>query len=165
MWEWGAFPQRSPLIDRFPRGSIKRGLRAEEAPTLGSLPTAQNQRGDLGRSKSEPAQSDPESGVGVEKDQVLENSGLAASARLIRDNGDPMRIGAYTTGHTLWFELSVVDLDSIGHAKGKKGVLFGMEAVEAGNVFEQGAVSYEQFLQDESVLREEGLVIRLADDR
>jgi phosphatidate phosphatase LPIN len=151
LWEWGAFPQRSPYVDTF-SGSRSKGHRASNAPSLGSLAAP-----GMVRARSHSPDLDTEARPRDDE--------MASTARLIGDKSDSMRMGAFTSGHTLWFELSVLNYDLTRMSDGRKGVLLGMEEVEAADLFDQGAVSFEQFLADESVLREKGLVMRLADER
>jgi hypothetical protein len=155
LWEWGAFPQPSPRVDRFQRGTSKRGLRSGAAPMPGAaLVDDVAHRVQWSRAKSEPAESDLD--PDAVRDHYPEERLLVANATLMRDHSNSMRIGAYAVGYTLWFELAVLDPNELG----ANGILLGI-----GNAFKRGAVSYDRLLEDDSVLREEGLVIRLSDNR
>lgn len=167
MWEWGAFPQRSPIVENFE----PRGMRAAKARWKGKGREALDVH-ELTRAQSEP----PEVDEGERTTRVIEapvsedargGSGvLGAGGRLIKDRAHPGRMGVWVDNRTVWFELAVVPMKSLERVEGKrKGALGGLEEVEAAEVFEQGQITLERFLDDESVLNEDGLVLRWSDDR
>lgn len=164
MWEWGAFPQRSPVVETFE----PRGLRAAKPRWKGKGREAFDAR-ELSRAQSEPPELDegertvrpaPASVGGDAGDDVL-----GAGGRLIRDRADPTRMGVWLDGRTVWFELSVVEPDLLKKENGRKGALGGLEEMDAAEAFDKDKVTLERFLDDETILEEPGLVLRWADDR
>jgi phosphatidate phosphatase LPIN len=93
----------------------------------------------------------------------LMGTGFGAGGRLTASSRDPTRIGAFIEGKTVQFELSLVD--DGGRDGGIPKIFDGHDEVEAARLFEQGKVDYRKFLDDETVAKDERLVIRWAGDQ
>jgi phosphatidate phosphatase LPIN len=184
LWEWGAFPQRSPAREVFPgAGAGARGIEAVMWPPSGDEPPADD-GGDgerrWKRSRSVPRE--PEYERAPEQQQPPRNSPpqrgrmsvampspemvFGAGGRLLPERRDPTRFRLSIEGRRVWFELSVVPVAARARAHGsRKGVLGSWGEVEAALEFDRGKVAWRRFLDDERVLADEGLVIRWADDK
>lgn len=157
MWEWGAFPQRSPAVEKF---SGNAGAARWEPPPPSALGLEAMSKYDRERSVS-PQLEVPTRPVSPEPGDALV---LGKGARLIKDGGDGSKMGVWLDGRKWWFELALVD-HATAKGKGKKGVLGGMEELEAAEAFDRGRVRYDHLMADESIVDDERLVIRWADDR
>ena len=82
---------------------------------------------------------------------------LLSSGRIRADEADPTTYILDMEGHEVGFELGVVDGDGVDfHA---------LDTIEATRVFEQAKVPFQSFLDDESIVRSERLVLRWAGSR
>jgi len=71
-----------------------------------------------------------------------------------------MQFGVYIEGRNVTFELSIVDSDDL--KEGIRKLFDGRDEVKAANLFEKGKVDYRTFLDDESVVRDDRLVLKWA---
>ncbi|KAL4076421.1 Lipin/Ned1/Smp2-domain-containing protein [Scleroderma citrinum] len=165
-WEWGAFPQPSPVQSRmnlpFSKGKTKafNTTRAHDEPD-------DNER-ILTRSRSVPPEleasphsvhtplpsldsdhghSPPERSPSPHGDLDAFGSG----GRLAALRTDPTKFRVSIDSGTTVFELSLVEGRHIFHSN---------DEVEAARVFETGLVDYHRFIDDDSVLTDERLVIK-----
>jgi hypothetical protein len=139
LWEWGAFPTPSPRVDAF---SASAARRRAARPGPGVLP-------EWDRARSSPRVTGPP----------------GEAAILVRDAANAMWVGASASGSTLWLELSVLPEAPDLERMGDKGVLNGLDAVQAVELFARGALSYDRVLEDPSLLLDPRLVLRLGDER
>ena len=175
-WEWGAFPQPSPMKKSFGKSrfdSIK-GKGKARLDTLDSeddmeLPT--NIDEDLPelclmRSQSVPPELD---GSPTTKRRELpaqdmpsggSEGSFGAGGRLTSSRQNPTRFGVYIEGKTVAFELSIVDSTEL--KGGTRKVFDGRDEVEAASLFEKGKVEYRRFLDDEGIVHDERLVLKWA---
>ena len=164
MWEWGAFPQRSPVVEMFE----PRGLRAAK-PRWKGKGREEFDVHELSRAQSEPPALDEGERtarpVPAPEDEGAGDGVLGAGGRLVRDRADPARMGVWLDGRTVWFEMAVVEPVLLKKANGRKGALGELEEMDAAEVFDKDKVTLERFLDDETILEEPGLVLRWAGDR
>lgn len=147
MWEWGGFPQKSPLKTTFsptegPHGTSKQLFPSRNSTLFPTLPLRLPKE-DFARASKKP---DPGFGVG---------------GRLRPDREDPCIFTLIIEGKTVQFELSVVP----GSRLATSGSLGGGDEVEDAKIFNERKVDFWKFLDDESVLNDEDLVLRWGEDR
>lgn len=143
MWEWGGFPQKSPLNTTFnptdiPEGKGKQAHALRKSTLPPRLPTEVFAR----------AAQKPESGFGV-------------GGRLRPDREDPCLFTLLIEGKSVQFELSIVP----GSRLATSGSLGGGDEVQDAKIFNERKVDFWNFLDDESVLNDEDLVLRWGEDR
>ena len=85
--------------------------------------------------------------------------------RLTVDRSEPTRFRVFIEGRTIEFELAIVTRDTPEGRKLHAGSLGGEDEVDDYQSFEQNKVDFERFLNDESVVRDENLVLRWAGDK
>lgn len=177
-WEWGAFPQPSPMKSSFPKGRFESGKGKSKA-RMDSLESDDDMDLDahldkepvesIQRSRSVPPELDgsptikrhelPTENTKPERDGEVVGS-FGAGGRLTASRQNPTQFGVYIEGKTVTFELSIVDSDE---AKGLSGNVFdGRDEVEAEKLFQKGKITYRTFLDDEAIVYDERLVIRWA---
>ncbi|RPD66923.1 LNS2-domain-containing protein [Lentinus tigrinus ALCF2SS1-7] len=149
-WDWGNFPQKTPIRTTFahvhPHGHLP-GVSADLSPRKGkgrmmsAIPDAQY-------APTRTAPSDRERTP--EEDAAPYGYG----GRLTMDKNDPTRYRVFIEGRTIEFELAIVP-----------GSLGGGDEVEDYQCFEQGKVDFERFMNDESVVHDENLVLCWAGDK
>jgi hypothetical protein len=156
MWEWGAFPQRSPAVEKFAgHSSAAAAARWQQQDSL-DFATLDDARG-----RSEPPQDHRET-----RNHMASDAGsiLGIGAKLVRDKTDDERLGVQLEGQTWWFELALVDSAATnGRKNGERGVLGTMGELEAADAFSRGRVDYESLLSDDSIINDDRLVIRWED--
>lgn len=220
-WEWGAFPQPSPMKNSFkdPRWDTLGKAKTKGKTRLPMVLVSDSDAGEDGdveeinldremlRSRSVPpglegsprmkrkelkgggefgygdvdvdaevdgvldrmkgtlrADEDEDDGVsGGISERGVHGMGFGAGGRLIASSRDPTRIGAFIEGKTAQFELSLVE--DGGRDGGIPKIFDGHDELEAARVFEEGKIDYHKFLDDESVAKDERLVIRWAGDQ
>lgn len=174
-WEWGGFPQPSPMKTSFGKGrfditkarsktrlepldseddlDLKLNI-GEEPPAAGIL-RSQSVPPELDGSPSLKRRELPAPDV---QEEVLrqETGSFGAGGRLTSSRSDPTRFRVHIEGKTVAFELSIVDSDESSREK----VFDGKDEVEATTFFEKGKIDYRRFLEDESIVRDRRLVIR-----
>ena len=143
LWEWGAFPQKTPLSTTFglpgTSEALNSGWDKDKAATLPRIFT------------SPP---DGSSRTGVDE----EEGGYGTGGRLRPDRNEPYRFILLIERKTTYFELALFPKDE---SKRK----FGRNEVDDAQIFNERRVEYTAFLDDESVFQEGDLVIRWAGDR
>jgi phosphatidate phosphatase LPIN len=178
-WEWGAFPQPSPMKNSFGKkrfdsikGKNKARLDPLESEDDLDLPVnIDGEPSEVGfmRSQSVPPELDgspttkrrelPAQDIQLEGSEHDFGS-FGAGGRLTSSRKDPMRFGVYIEKKNVTFELSIVDSDEA--QGGNRKVFDGRDEVEAANLFERGKIDYRRFLEDESVVHDERLVLKWA---
>ncbi|EIN10997.1 LNS2-domain-containing protein [Punctularia strigosozonata HHB-11173 SS5] len=180
LWEWGAFPQRSPAKEVFPSIGSGRGIEAVmRSDVNGNVNSdSDNERSRPKRSRSVPREPEFE---GVEqRGRVTTPPEVAfgAGGRLLPERNDTTRFRLAIEGRRVWFELSVIPaIASYAGTKGKRNAGKSADQAETGHVlgewgevdaaveFEKGKVNWRRFLDDDGVLQDDGLVIRWAEDK
>jgi phosphatidate phosphatase LPIN len=89
-----------------------------------------------------------------------DSGSFGAGGRLTSSRHNPMQFGVYIEGRNVTFELSIVDSDDL--KEGIRKLFDGRDEVKAENLFEKGKVDYRTFLDDESVVRDDRLVLKWA---
>ncbi|KAF7981688.1 hypothetical protein HWV62_32248 [Athelia sp. TMB] len=185
-WEWGAFPQPSPMTTKFPTfprlGDLKgkRRLHAgldEDPLVLGGGSREANdydlrgesidEEGDeagLPRSRSVPPELD--GSPTLQRRELpaehaharadVEGTSFGAGGRLTSSRRDPARFGVYIERKTVAFELSVPP------APTPLAVFGGHDELAAADAFARGQVTYARFMADAGVVDDARLVIRWA---
>jgi len=142
LWEWGGFPQKSPLKTTFGPPGI--------SEALGS-------GWDKGRViTSHGFESPPEGGSRTDADG--EEGGYGTGGRLRPDRNEPYRFILLIERKTTHFELALFPKDESRRK-------FGRNEVEDAQIFNERRVEYKVFLDDESIFQKGDLVIRWAGDR
>ncbi|KIM91230.1 hypothetical protein PILCRDRAFT_811742 [Piloderma croceum F 1598] len=178
-WEWGAFPQPSPMKTSFGKGrfdSMKGKGKTrldpldseddmllpmdidEEAPEIGFM-RSQSVPPELDGSPTTKRRELPAQDIPVEEsDNDLGSFG--AGGRLTSSRHNPTQFGVHIEGKNATFELSIVNSDE--SKGGNRKVFDGRDEVEAARLFDKGKVDYRKFLDDESVVRDKRLVLKWA---
>ncbi|KAF8622140.1 hypothetical protein AX15_007266 [Amanita polypyramis BW_CC] len=164
-WEWGAFPTPSPFKTVFLSGKGK-----EKAQAPGDGPS----KSYFDTTEEEGAEADNEND-GTEgklrgrrrrksqnKHKLDNDVDLAAlgAGRIRADETDPARCILEIEGQQIGFELGIVDEKSIS-ATGHHS-FHDLETMEATRLFDQARVPFRAFLDDETIVKDEGLIIRWA---
>lgn len=143
LWEWGGFPQKTPLNTTFgPPGisePLNSGWNRDKSTTL---PHGFN--------------SPPEGNSGANADE--EESGYGTGGRLRPDRNEPYRFILLIERKTTYFELALFQKDESRRR-------FGRNEVDDAQIFNERRIEYKAFLDNESVFQEGDLVIRWAGDR
>ena len=142
LWEWGGFPQKSPLKTTFGPPGI--------SETLGSG-RDKDKATALPRAFTFPLEGS--SGANGE-----EESGYGTGGRLRPDRNEPYRFILLIERKSTYFELALLP-------KGESERKFGRNEVDDAQIFNERRVEYKAFLDDESIFQKSGLVIRWAGDR
>lgn len=179
MWEWGAFPQRSPMRDLFPRGherTMEAAIWKAKAKERGYFdppegePDPDEEERRWRRSKSVPREVEEneahsrEGGEGGEerRGRTSDIDSYGAGGRLHPERGDATRFMLSIEGQRVVFEIGVVP-GIVSRLRGDNGANWG--EVEAALEFAKGKVTWKRFLDDESVVRDADLVIRWAEEK
>ncbi|KAH7887336.1 NADH-ubiquinone oxidoreductase complex I [Phlebopus sp. FC_14] len=164
-WEWGAFPQPSPMQTRFAPSVLKgkgKGVDQEEVDEDELI---------LMRSRSVPPELEgsphkprvslpPTDAVETVRDvsatlepppDRAEEAGFGSGGRLTARRDDPTKFQVWIEGKVVEFELSLVTSREVFH---------GRDEVEAARVFEHGVIDYTRLMADEGMVKDERLVIR-----
>lgn len=171
MWDWGAFPQKTPVLPTFiPRISL--GESGDGADLLAA------RRSGEGRLSSDDV-------IEVDEDRlssdtrVLSTSALerppsppdvfGSGGRLFADHRDPKRFKVLIEGRTVDFELGIVEVaEREEHTKRgdrSSGPLGGVDEVEDAKRFEQGRISFAHFMADETLVKDRNLILKWAGDK
>ncbi|KAL1661727.1 nuclear elongation and deformation protein 1 [Schizophyllum commune] len=179
-WDWGAFPQASPI-----KPSFSRSGRVETGKDLGKPMTRVDFKGKgrlfpeggldaidsqslsdrrLMRSRSVPpdadvplnSQADSSIPSITTQDVDDEEDGYGAGGILRPSKRHPFGLVVLIDGKRATFELSLVDDPSIFH---------GLDEVDAARRFEEHRVDFERFLNDPSVVQDSKLVLRWSGDQ
>lgn len=138
LWEWGGFPQKTPLKTTF-------GLPGT-SDTLGSGWDKDNATGF-------PLD---DSGPGTDVDE--EEAGYGSGGRLRPDRNEPYRFILLIERKTTYFELALFPKDEPRRK-------FGRNEVDDAQTFNERRIEYSVFLDDTSIFQKGDLVIRWAGDR
>lgn len=96
-------------------------------------------------------------------------TGYGAGGQLSKSRKDPTRFRVTIEGNTTEFELSLVDTagatESQQGSANPKRVFDGRDEFQAFEAFERAKVSYDSFLEDDSIVSDERLVIRWAGEQ
>ncbi|KAF9232786.1 LNS2-domain-containing protein [Melanogaster broomeanus] len=167
-WEWGAFPQPSPHQSHFtplpPRGKAKAGdetrqtggeaelmfMRSQSVPPEleGSPHTIRSPLPPADDSDNEPPSPSP---LHQELEPDRHEMGFGSGGRMTARHDDQTKYQVWIEGNTVEFELSLVSPRDVFH---------GRDEVEAACAFERGMIEYPRLMADESLVRDERLVIR-----
>ena len=143
LWEWGGFPQKSPLKTTFGPPGISEALGSgwdKDKATSSSR--------DFNLSLKD------SSGTGIDE----EEGGYGTGGRLRPDRNEPYRFILLIERKTTYFELALFQKDE---SKRK----FGRNEVDDAHIFNERRIDYKAFLDDESIPQKGDLVIRWAGDR
>ena len=164
-WDWGNFPQKTPIRTTFahvhPHGALT-GVSADLSTRKGKgrmmseVPDAQYA---LTRAALAERERTPDT------DADADSAPYGYGGRLTVDRSDPTRFRVFIEGRTIEFELAIVTRDTPEGRKLHAGSLGGEDEVDDFQSFEQNKVDFERFLNDESVVRDENLVLRWAGDK
>jgi phosphatidate phosphatase LPIN len=195
-WEWGAFPQPSPMKTSFKEGRWETLSKGKAKARLAMVLDSDDEMGevdDVFRSKSVPPElegspntkrkelmgggvfgyGDVDVDAEVDgvldriksnlKGEVMKGDGMryGEGGRLTAKTGDPTLFGLFIEGRTVQFELSIVGDGRASIAK----IFDGSNEVEAASLFHEGKVTYQRFLEDDGIVKDERLVIRWAGDQ
>ncbi|KAF9651772.1 LNS2-domain-containing protein [Thelephora ganbajun] len=142
LWEWGSFPQKSPLKTTFGPPGISEALSAGWDKDKATASRGFN-------SKTEDS-----SGT----DLYEEEGGYGTGGRLRPDRNEPYRFILLIERKTTYFELALFPKDESRRK-------FGRDEVDDAQIFNERRIEYKAFLDDESIFQEGDLVIRWAGDR
>ncbi|KAK0206929.1 nuclear elongation and deformation protein 1 [Desarmillaria ectypa] len=168
-WEWGAFPQPSPLKMTFGKslGKSKHksvsGLEADEEGEVRSrsVPPLYEEKG---TEKEQRVYED------YDDEEVTEEK-YGAGGRLTVSPSDPTKFRVAIEGRRVPFELSLVhvEVDEMRGRRNRDGAVpaipnntsnaFGMDEVETDRLFEKGKIDLNTFLDDGSIIDDPALVI------
>ena len=137
LWEWGGFPQKTPLNTTFgpPETSGALGPGWDKDHTTDSL-----------RGESSPVT------------DADEEAGYGTGGRLRPDRNEPHRFILLIERKTTFFELALFPKDESRRR-------FGRNEVEDAQTFNERRIDYSAFFDDESIFQKGDLVIRWAGDR
>ncbi|KAG6329330.1 hypothetical protein ID866_9759 [Astraeus odoratus] len=165
-WDWGAFPQPSPVQSRFNSPFIKSGAKAlDDEPD-------ENER-ILTRSRSVPPELegsphsvhtplppiDGEYDTGShERSPSLrtEPDEFGSGGRLAARRADPTKLQVFISGRSIEFELGLVEGRQVFRER---------DEVEAARAFQAGILDYRRFIYDEDIVNDERLVIKWSGGR
>ena len=153
MWEWGNFPQRTPVRTTFPPMEAGPSRKGKERMSDLSLDT------DVHTQDGENMVSSPVSMEGGEDDLIFGKGG-----RLAFDRRNPTRFRVSIERRVVDFELSVVPGAGSWERRSGKGPLGGEDEVADTQRFEQGRVDFERFIDDDAVINDRDLVLKWAGD-
>lgn len=157
-WEWGNFPQKTPVWSAFDRKgkrkdlfpSTSESLLDEECKLLNVLHGCLLSRRLYA--------------VTVEE----EKSGYGSGGVLTVDRRDPTKFRVFIEGRSMEFELSLVPIPPSPSGKSPKlhsGSLGGRNEVEDAELFEKGRIDFSTFLQNEEIVKSDNLVLCLFGER
>ena len=143
LWEWGGFPQKSPLNTTFGPPGISEAL-------------SSGRDKDKATNSSRDFNFSPQGSFGIDADGG--EGGYGTGGRLRPDRNEPYRFILLIERKTTHFELALFPRDESGRR-------FGRNEVEDAQIFNERRVDYQAFLDDGSVFQKGDLVIRWAGDR
>ncbi|EMD40588.1 hypothetical protein CERSUDRAFT_130588 [Gelatoporia subvermispora B] len=162
MWEWGNFPQKTPVRTVFvpfdeedvPSSEHRKG---KDKMTLESdSEVDRDRRQNIAEQKRSSLSTSVTAGDllhhGEERGRGRE-SGYGAGGRLTHDRRDPTKYRVLIEGRAVDFELSIVP-----------GGMKGVSEVERAQQFDTGKVDYGRLLLDEHIVHDENLVLRWVGD-
>nr|VWP01801.1 DNA helicase (EC [Ganoderma boninense] len=154
-WDWGNFPQKTPIRSTFgphhgPGASVDLARKAK-GRLMSEVPDAQYAR----------------ARAAAEWEALNDSASYGNGGRLTMDKNDSTRFRVFIEGRTVEFEIAIVPPTSLtGLGEGKKfhaGTLDGEDEVEDEHRFEENKVDFERFLNDESVVHDDNLVLLWGD--
>lgn len=99
----------------------------------------------------------------AEREMLNDSASYGNGGRLTMDKNDPTRFRVFIEGRTVEFEIAIVPPTSLqGSEGGKKshaGTLDGDDEVEDEHRFEEHKIDFERFLNDETVVHDDNLVL------
>lgn len=164
-WDWGGFPQPSPLQGHFSPSALK-GRADDTRPEVDedelilkrsrSVPpelegSPHTIRSPLPRVDSHDDEMPLQQLVKQEPGEYGNEEPFGSSGRITARHGDPTKFQVWLDGTLVDFELSLVAWQDVFHN--------GDES-ESSRTFEQGIVNYAQLMADENLVRDERLVVR-----
>lgn len=165
-WEWGGFPQPSPMKSSFGKGRFdtikgKGKIRMDPLNSADDLESDGEDEEPVDasfRSQSVPPELDGSPTLArkelPDENGAADSSGhFGAGGRLSAKRGKPTEIRLYIEGKTTPFELSLVDDTSVFH---------GQDDLIAGDLFDKGKIDFRRFMEDENIVHDENLVINWA---
>jgi phosphatidate phosphatase LPIN len=181
-WEWGNFPQPSPVQPGFgsPRAggdgvSLGRSKTLRASPrqskrrthttmlSLGAFDSDSNLLTDDGLSRRGKARNNAIIG------DIPSSGGFGAGGELYPNKSDPTTFEVAISGQHFEFELSVIPEDPTLSGDYQRPNSFfdsaHMDEVEATLKFDAGRVDFDSFMQDDRIVDHPRLVIRWVDDR
>lgn len=168
-WEWGAFPQPSPLQAQFAPPVLK-GKGDDTRPEVDedelilkrsrSVPPELEGSPHTIRSPLPPADdNDNESPLPLVHQESAEYKGekpFGSSGCITTRHDDQTKFQVWIDGTSVEFELSLVASRDAFHNR---------DEAESARTFDQGVIDYAQLMADESLVRDERLVMRCTDRR
>lgn len=148
-WEWGNFPQKTPVRAAF--GASITSLKGKERMVDGEEPaewptSTRNRSSQLAQSLT---------------NDDLDDSPYGSGGLLTVDRRDPTRFRVFIERRAVEFELSIVWPDeetSLPHFTGE-------DEVQDAQRFDACKIDFQQFVDDESIVTNEHLVLRWAGDK
>ncbi|KAI0340913.1 LNS2-domain-containing protein [Trametopsis cervina] len=149
-WEWGNFPQKTPVWTAFNHDHILQG--------------------DItGKGKGRLLPEDAEATTDYWSREIAPGSGsltgYGSGGLLTVDRHDRTRFRVFIEGRTVEFELSLVSDVTGTRTQKHPGSLGGVDSVEDGEIFDRGKVDFDTFLQDGRIVKSDDLVLCWAGDR
>ena len=165
-WEWGGFPQPSPMKLSFGKGRFdsmkgKGKIRMDSLDSTNDLdPDGRDEEPfDASfRSRSVPPELDGSPTLArnelPDENGAVDSPGhFGAGGRLSAKRGKPVEFRLNIEGKTTPFELSLVD---------DTGIFHGQDELLAGDLFEKGKIDFRKFMEDENLVHHDKLVINWA---
>ncbi|TFY64494.1 hypothetical protein EVJ58_g2591 [Rhodofomes roseus] len=156
MWEWGNFPQRTPVRTTFPSmdglNPSRKGKERMSDLILDPNVSGKEREGEM---VSSPVSMEEEG-----KDELTFGKG----GRLAIDRRNPTRFRVSIERRVVDFELSIVSGAGRRDRQSGKGPLGGEDEVVDMQHFEEGRVDFERFINDDKVISDQDLVLRWAGD-
>ncbi|KAI0941358.1 hypothetical protein AcW1_004905 [Taiwanofungus camphoratus] len=150
MWDWGSFPQKTPVRTVF--GPVDGAVAGQSRKGKERMVDAEGQGGTDDALVRQVI-------TNVSKD---EDTRYGTGGRLAVSWRDPTQFRVYIEGRMLEFELSIVP--GVGGKTRGKGPLGGQDEVEDAQRFEERKLDFAQFMKDEQVVMNPNLVLRWAGD-
>ena len=142
-WEWGNFPQKTPVRAAF------------DAP-VSSLKGKERMFG--GQDSDEWSRARPSHLSQTMTSDEIDDASYGAGGLLTVDRRDPTRFRVFIERRAVEFELSIIQPD-------EEGYFIGEDEVRDTQRFEACKIDFQQFLEDESIVTHEHLVLRWAGDK
>ncbi|KAI0650498.1 Lipin/Ned1/Smp2-domain-containing protein [Trametes meyenii] len=162
-WDWGNFPQKTPVRTTFPHvvghshgHNHLAGVSVDLTPRKGKgrMMSEELGVGELTRNRAISAMG------AIEED---DGTSFGLGGRLTVDRKDPTRFRVFIEGRVIEFELAIVP-----PVQGKElssGPLGGVDEVEDEKRFEQNKVDFNRFLDEAQTVSDDNLVLRWAGDK
>lgn len=181
MWEWGAFPQPSPAVERFASSALRPGVAGVGDRAVSAFPVIGERReGEEGEGSGtrEPPLASPSAlafargatgsaipstsattGTGTDSappepsptTSTLPDPGFGAGGRLLPSPDDDTLFWVDIEGKQFSFELSLCGPGALSEERDEIGDM---------SLFAEGKVSFEAFVEDADMLDSENLVIK-----